>query len=62
MVGWTYNRKPIMREVLLSPNNKARLQRMRAISERCARLLRKAGPPVDHGDLLYDERGLPRAD
>ena len=37
-----------------------RLQRMRAISEHCAKLLREAGPPVDHGDLLYDERGLPK--
>ena len=37
-----------------------RLQRMRTISERCAKLLRDAGPPVDHGDLLYDERGLPK--
>ena len=38
----------------------ARLRRMRAISERCAKLLRGGGPPVDHGDLLYDERGLPK--
>ena len=38
----------------------ARLRRMRAISERCARLLREAGPPIDHGDLLYDEGGLPK--
>ncbi len=38
----------------------ARLQRMRAISDRCAVLLREVGPPVDHGDLLYDEWGLPK--
>ena len=38
----------------------ARLQRMRAIADRCAKLLREAGPPVDHGELLYDERGLPK--
>jgi antitoxin VapB len=38
----------------------ARLRRMRAIAERCAKLVREGGPPVDHGDLLYDERGLPR--
>ncbi len=38
----------------------ARLQRMRAIAERCAKLLREGGPPVDHGELLYDERGLPK--
>ena len=38
----------------------ARLKRMRAISDRCAKLLREGGPPIDHGDLLYDERGLPK--
>ena len=38
----------------------ARLGRMRAISERCAELLGGAGPPVDHADLLYNERGLPK--
>ena len=37
-----------------------RLRKMRAIAERCAMLLRKEGPPIDHGDLLYDERGLPK--
>lgn len=29
-----------------------------AIGRRCASLLK--GPVVDHGKLLYDERGLPR--
>ena len=39
----------------------ARLEKMRAISDRCAKLLREDGPAaVDHGDLLYDELGLPR--
>ena len=38
----------------------ARLHRMRAISTRCAEFLRDGGPAVDHGDLLYDERGLPK--
>ena len=38
----------------------ARLQRMRTIAERCSKLLREGGPPVDHGELLYDERGLPK--
>ena len=33
---------------------------MRAITKRCAKLLVEAGPLVDHGDLLYDERGLPK--
>ena len=29
-----------------------------AIGQRCARTLK--GRPVDHGAMLYDERGLPR--
>jgi len=29
-----------------------------AIGHRCAQTLK--GKPVDHGDMLYDERGLPR--
>ena len=37
-----------------------RLKRMRAISKRAAKLLREGGPPIDHGELLYDEDGLPR--
>ena len=37
-----------------------RLQRIRAISQRTARMLRDGPPAVDHGDLLYDERGLPK--
>ena len=44
----------------LSRGVNGRLQRMRTISERCAKLLRDAGPPVDHSDFLYDERGLPK--
>ena len=37
-----------------------RLRKMRAAAERCAALLREGGPPIDHADLLYDERGLPK--
>ena len=38
-----------------------RLQSMRAISKRCAAMLRNDWPSaVEHGDLLYDERGLPK--
>ena len=37
-----------------------RIQRLRAIRKRCARLLKAGGPSaVEHGDLLYDENGLP---
>ena len=37
-----------------------RIRRLRAIRKRCARLLETGGPSaVEHGDLLYDENGLP---
>ena len=38
----------------------ARLQEMRAIAQRCAKLLRDGPSAVEHGDFLYDERGLPK--
>ena len=37
----------------------SRLRNMRRIAARCARLLGPGPAAVDHGDLLYDERGLP---
>ena len=37
-----------------------RLRDMRAISERCARLLKPGPSVIEHGDVLYDDRGLPR--
>ena len=33
---------------------------IRAIAERCARNLKPGPSAVEHGDLLYDERGLPK--
>ena len=33
---------------------------LHAIGQRCAGLLRPGPSAIDHGDLLYDERGLPR--
>ena len=38
----------------------ARVQRLLAIGKRCASMLRDGPSAVDHGDLLYDERGLPK--
>ena len=35
-----------------------RLERERR--ERCAKLLRDGPSAVEHGDFLYDERGLPK--
>ena len=37
-----------------------RARELRAIAERCARLLGPGPSAVEHGDLLYDEGGLPR--
>lgn len=37
-----------------------RIQELRAIAERCARLLGPGPSAVEHGDFLYDEKGLPR--
>ena len=37
-----------------------RLQEMQAIADRCAHLLGPGPFAVEHGDVLYDERGLAR--
>ena len=37
-----------------------RVQELRSIARRCARLLEDGPSAVEHGDYLYDEDGLPR--
>ena len=37
-----------------------RVQELRDIAERCAKLLGPGPSAVEHGDVLYDERGLPK--
>ena len=37
----------------------ARAGELHAIAERCARLMGPGPSAAEHGDLLYDERGLP---
>ena len=37
-----------------------RLQDMRTIAKRCASMLEPGPSAIEHGDLLYDEQGLPR--
>ena len=39
---------------------KARTEELVAIGRRCAALMGPGPSAVDHGDFLYDERGLPR--
>jgi antitoxin VapB len=38
----------------------SRLDRLRAIARDCAAHIKEPYRSIDHGDLLYDERGLPR--
>ena len=52
-----------LRERLQRENRKrnveVRVQELRTIAERCARLMGPGPSAVEHGDFLYDERGLP---
>lgn len=41
-------------------NGKDRAERLLAIGRDCASRLKEPFRSVDHGELLYDERGLPR--
>lgn len=38
----------------------ARAERLLAIGRRCAHMLGDGPSAAEHGDFLYDERGLPR--
>ena len=38
----------------------ARVEELVAIGRRCAKLLGPGPSAVEHGDVLYDERGLPK--
>ena len=42
------------------PDIASRARNLRAIAERCATLMGPGPSAIDHGDLLYDERGLPK--
>ena len=37
-----------------------RTRKMHETAKRCATLLREGPSAVEHGDFLYDERGLPK--
>ena len=37
-----------------------RLREIRAIAKRCAALLGDGPSAIEHGDFLYDERGVPK--
>ena len=38
----------------------ARVERLLAIGRRCAGMMGDGPSAIEHGDFLYDERGLPR--
>lgn len=38
----------------------ARVKELHAIGQRCAKLMGEGASSLEHGDLLYDERGLPK--
>ncbi|MCZ0944231.1 MAG: hypothetical protein OXJ53_14355 [Gammaproteobacteria bacterium] len=38
----------------------SRARQLRTIAERCAKLTGSEPSAIKHGDLLYDERGLPK--
>lgn len=37
-----------------------RARELRAIAERCAKLMGPGPSAVEHGEMLYDEQGLPK--
>ena len=41
-------------------NADARVEELLAIGRRCAELLEPGPSAVEHGELLYDDRGLPK--
>jgi antitoxin VapB len=45
---------------LLDLTRDERLARVRAISEECASRLVEPWKSIDHGELLYDELGMPK--
>ncbi len=38
----------------------ARAGELRAIAVRCAKLMGPGLPPVEHGDMLHDDQGVPK--
>ncbi|HLZ40650.1 MAG TPA: type II toxin-antitoxin system VapB family antitoxin [Candidatus Sulfotelmatobacter sp.] len=43
-----------------SERGTSRAQRLLQIGKECAPLLKEPFRSIDHGDLLYDEKGLPK--
>jgi len=41
-------------------STEAKIKRLLAIGEHCANMISDGPSAADHGDFLYDERGLPK--
>ena len=48
------------KQLLHQENTELRVQELMAIAERCAKHIRQPVSPVEHGDMLYDESGMPQ--
>ena len=42
------------------PGDEARFERLMAIARDCGSRIKEPFRSIDHGELLYDERGLPK--
>lgn len=49
-----------VRERLTRVKSKGMAERIMKLAKRCAPLWKEPFKSVDHGDLLYDEKGLPK--
>jgi hypothetical protein len=48
------------KQLLHRENTELRVQELMAVAERCAKHIRQPANAVEHGDMLYDERGMPQ--
>lgn len=48
------------KQLQLQQKADAKVNELRAIAKRCALHIRKPVSALEHGDMLYDENGMPR--
>ncbi len=48
------------KSLLHQDSTEARVQKLMAIAERCAKHIRQPVSAVEHGDMLYNESGMPQ--
>ena len=47
-------------QIARQQQKEARVQELMSIAKRCAAHIRQPAPAVQHGDMLYDEYGMPQ--